>query len=123
MFCSRTTSAVAFVVRSILFLLLVAVGRAEADNWTIIQLSNDHHADMQTCDISGPNAVWDGWDGNDVEIFLYDGSTVTQLTDNNYRERQWFQLLSSKELYVEHGHIHYHHKQEQRIAYHIGCHD
>ena len=28
--------------------------------------------------------VWDGWDGNDYEIVLYDGTTTTQLTNNSY---------------------------------------
>ncbi len=28
--------------------------------------------------------VWRGFDGNDYEIFLYDGATITQMTDNCY---------------------------------------
>ena len=32
--------------------------------------------------ISGNKIVWVGNDGNDNEIFLYDGNTTTQLTDN-----------------------------------------
>ena len=28
--------------------------------------------------------VWSGDDGNDGEIFFYDGTTITQLTDNDY---------------------------------------
>ena len=33
--------------------------------------------------ISSNNVVWAGNDGNDSEIFLYDGITTTQLTDND----------------------------------------
>jgi len=35
-------------------------------------------------EISGNNIAWQGWDGNDWEIFYYDGSTTTQLTDNAF---------------------------------------
>ncbi len=32
--------------------------------------------------ISGSNAVWSQWDGNDWEIFRYDGVSTTQITNN-----------------------------------------
>ncbi|MBW2663844.1 MAG: hypothetical protein JRD93_18160 [Deltaproteobacteria bacterium] len=32
--------------------------------------------------------VWDRSDGTDIEIFLYDGSTITQLTNNDYDDRE-----------------------------------
>jgi len=32
--------------------------------------------------ISGNNIVWQSWDGNDEEIYFWDGSTTTQITDN-----------------------------------------
>lgn len=35
-------------------------------------------------DIDNGNVVWAGEDGNDTEIFLYDGSEIRQLTDNDY---------------------------------------
>ncbi len=33
--------------------------------------------------ISGSNVVWKGWDGSDQEIYFWDGSTTTQVTDND----------------------------------------
>jgi len=34
--------------------------------------------------LSGSSVVWAAFDGNDREILLYDGTTVTQLTHNDY---------------------------------------
>ena len=51
-------------------------------DWQITQLT-DNTYDDQNAKVSGGNAVWEGWDGNDWEIFFYDGC-VTQLTDNDY---------------------------------------
>ena len=30
--------------------------------------------------------AWQGWDGNDYEIFLYDGHSIKQLTENTYND-------------------------------------
>ena len=49
----------------------------------IQQLSDNTYHDGDP-DISGSNVVWEGENGDDTEIFLYDGSMVIQLTDNNY---------------------------------------
>ena len=37
--------------------------------------------------LSGSNVVWSGNDGNDFEVFLYNGSETTQLTDNDIDDR------------------------------------
>jgi hypothetical protein len=37
--------------------------------------------------------VWSGFDGNDLEIFFYDGSQVIQITYNNYDD--WFPELNN----------------------------
>ena len=37
-----------------------------------------------TPQISGDKVVWQGHDGNDFEIFYFDGTTTHQLTDNSY---------------------------------------
>lgn len=34
------------------------------------------------------SVVWDGYDGSAYEIFLYDGTSTTQLTNNSYDDRQ-----------------------------------
>ena len=38
--------------------------------------------------IDGKLVVWSGHDGNDYEIFLYDGKQTTQLTDNGYNDEE-----------------------------------
>ena len=49
----------------------------------IVQLTNNHY-DESSPQISGNNVVWQGYDGNDTEIFLYNGKNTIQLSDNNY---------------------------------------
>ena len=39
-------------------------------------------------ELRGDRAVWVEFDGNDEEVFLFDGSSVTQLTDNDYDDDQ-----------------------------------
>jgi hypothetical protein len=36
--------------------------------------------------VSGSHVVWAGYDGNDYEIFVYDGSHTIQLTDNSWQD-------------------------------------
>lgn len=52
-------------------------------SWTIMQLTNNSTEDTNPA-ISGKNVVWQGWDGHDYEVFLFDGQTTKQLTDNSY---------------------------------------
>lgn len=33
------------------------------------------------------NVVWTQWDGNDYELFRYDGNTTLQITDNDFNDR------------------------------------
>ncbi|MCG8405080.1 MAG: PEP-CTERM sorting domain-containing protein [Phycisphaerales bacterium] len=49
---------------------------------TTTQITNTPGLDAGSVQISGSNIVWHGFDGNDREIFLYDGQTITQITDN-----------------------------------------
>jgi hypothetical protein len=51
--------------------------------FTIRQLATN----VSNFNISGNNVVWSGYDGNDYEIYLYDGSSTIQLTDNNSHGR------------------------------------
>lgn len=37
--------------------------------------------------ISGGQVAWFAWDGHDYEIFLYDGSQVVQLSNNDYNDQ------------------------------------
>ena len=52
---------------------------------TTTQLTSNSFNDYNV-QVSGDNVVWRGWDGNDDEIFLYDGVTTTQLTNNGVED-------------------------------------
>jgi len=68
-------------------LLLVLAVTAEASaQWRVTQLTdNDHYDWTGQSSVHGPALVWIGKPDNaDNEIFLYDGHTVTQLTDNTF---------------------------------------
>ena len=64
------------------FCLLFAnsVGAAE---YTITQLT-DNDSYENSPQIHNGQIVWSMFDGNDFEIFFYDGTQVVQITDNNY---------------------------------------
>jgi len=60
---------------------------AEAAVYQTIQLT-DNDEDDQFPQVSGNNVVWEGFDGNDYEIFLFDGATTSQLTSNSSQDHQ-----------------------------------
>ena len=96
------------------------------DGATTIQLTNNSY-DNRDAEIWGNNVVWSGnnqvssWysqvpDGYDQEIFLYDGTTTIQLTNNNYDDsnpeiwgnnvvwvRNNFPTFSNEELFLYDG--------------------
>lgn len=74
------------LVMSVLVGLLAGASQGETGPWTIVQLTDDDYPDGYP-QVSGSNVVWQGWDGNDYEIFLYDGTTTIQLTDNDCADR------------------------------------
>ena len=77
--CNRMFSRIVYVV----IFVFLAVNSAYATNWTVTQLTNNNYADWDP-QVYGSNVVWQGFDGNDDEIFLYDGNSTTQLTNNSY---------------------------------------
>ena len=52
-----------------------------------IQITNESTGANDSPDISGSNVVWEGVDVSDFEIYLWDGVTTAQLTDNDTRDR------------------------------------
>jgi len=54
--------------------------------YNITQLTNNSHNDHSPQINNNGYVVWCGHDGHDDEIFLYNGSTTSQLTDNDYTE-------------------------------------
>ena len=67
--------------------------QALAVGWVVVKLTDNSYldtADEEYPCVSGSKVAWEGWDGSDPntrEIFLYDGTTVTQLTDNSYDDK------------------------------------
>ena len=68
---------------SVLAVIVVFVGvQAVLSSWPLT-VNNYHDANPQ---IDGRLVVWEGFDGNDSEIFLYDGRSIIQLTNNSYQD-------------------------------------
>ena len=63
--------------------LSVAVGQ----HWQIKQIAERDQGGYFP-QVAGNRAVWQRFDGNDLEIYLYDGSIVTQLTNNTIDETE-----------------------------------
>ncbi|MHC5083205.1 MAG: hypothetical protein ACYTET_04615, partial [Planctomycetota bacterium] len=47
----------------------------------VLQLTDNDANDVNPA-IEGSYVAWEGWDGNDWEIYAYNGHSVTQITDN-----------------------------------------
>jgi hypothetical protein len=45
------------------------------------QITHNTHEDRIPT-ISGTNVVWHGWDGDDYEIYSWNGAAIAQITDN-----------------------------------------
>ncbi len=58
---------------------LSACGASDAQTWEVTQVGS-MCSSMSSPQVSGANVVWVGWSGSSDEIFLYDGSTTTQLS-------------------------------------------
>lgn len=70
------------------------------EGWTIAQITEQVRAECvvdtsQIVQMSGKYVVWQQNDGNDWEIFYYDGNSVTQVTDNNDDDRLMWNLETS----------------------------
>jgi beta propeller repeat protein len=63
----------------------ISVAKYDGPDWIVTRLTDNSYED-QAPRISGPRVVWQGWDGNDYEIFCYNiiSAATTQLTNNNY---------------------------------------
>ena len=59
------------------------VCRAEAQTFQVTQITNNNINDYLPI-IQGNDILWEGHDGNDGEIFHYNGVTTTQITDNDF---------------------------------------
>ena len=53
------------------------------DGQTTRQLSDTPEGGRHPA-VDGSNVVWEGWDGSDYEIFLWDGTSTTQITNNHF---------------------------------------
>ncbi len=60
----------------------LAVNSAHATTWTVTQLTDNSYDDGPP-QVYGSNVVWED---ENMQIFLYDGNSTTQLTNNTYGE-------------------------------------
>jgi hypothetical protein len=68
-----------------------------------IQITDNDYNDRNACLHDG-TLVWEGYDGNDWEIFYWDGSTIEQLTENDLDDMEpslWGTGLRTMVAYVE----------------------
>ncbi len=63
---------------------LLSTSVASIDPYYITQLSDNENIDDDYPQIHNGMVTWMGFDGNDWEIFLYDGGLPIQLTNNNH---------------------------------------
>lgn len=59
----------------------------QREGYEIIQLTNNDYDDWIP-QIDNGQVVWEGYDGQDFEIFLFNGNEIIQLTNNNYDDRR-----------------------------------
>ncbi len=71
------------VIFFIFYCSLLFITEVYASGYTITQITNNDFDDYSPR-INNGQIVWSVWDGNDSEIFLYDGSRIIQLTNNEY---------------------------------------
>ena len=68
-------------------MLLIAVFsipyQSFAQPYITTQLTNNSYDDGSPQINANGYVVWNGWDGTDYEIFIHDGTTITQLTNNS----------------------------------------
>ena len=55
------------------------------DGNSTTQIANDDTISLQG--FFDGNVIWSQWDGNDFELFRYDGSQTLQITDNDFNDR------------------------------------
>ena len=59
------------------------ISTSYAVTYDTIQLTNNSSDDWDPQINANGYVVWEGYDGSDGEIFLYDGTNTTQLTKNS----------------------------------------
>ncbi len=68
------------------FLFFAGIVSGQGTQYTVTQLTSNSYYDRYP-QIHCGQVAWQGYDGHDWEIFLYDGSKTIQLTNNNYNDR------------------------------------
>lgn len=74
----------------LLFILMVfsLTSLFSSQTYTIVQLTDNEYDDFEPQINDNNDVVWQGYDGNDYEIFLYQSTseTIIQITDNSYND-------------------------------------
>jgi len=66
------------------FLVFTAISNIGAAEYQITQLTDNPYTESTPKINNNGHMVWDGWDQQDSEIFLYNGTNIIQLTNNTY---------------------------------------
>ena len=74
------TGLVVLLASFLSWLLIPALGIAQI----IYPITDNSYDDLYPQINDNGYVVWQEWDGSDWEIFLYNGTTITQLTNNSY---------------------------------------
>ena len=72
-----------FVILMVFVFTLETSVNADISGWKVTQLTTNDYPDLYP-QISGSNIAWQGKNGDDYEIFLYDGKEIKQITNNIY---------------------------------------
>ncbi|NIP22419.1 MAG: hypothetical protein GWN67_20170, partial [Phycisphaerae bacterium] len=95
----KGTNSVFYTALGILLALNTICSSAIAlPPYQIIKVTDNSYDDSNPR-ISGNNIVWKGSDGNDTEIFFWDGSSIIQLTHNSYDD--YYPQISGNNLVWE----------------------
>jgi hypothetical protein len=72
----------------ILISALLSSSHATGAAFTVTNISNSNFPNDNPQINAGGWVTWEGWDGIDLEIFLYDGINIIQITDNSYNDSE-----------------------------------
>lgn len=67
---------------------------------TITQITNTTYDNIIPRWGSGNNIIWSGYDGHDWEVFYYNGSTIKQITNNDYDDAHTSYTYLGKTYYT-----------------------
>lgn len=68
----------------IFFICIIPVSPSYSGLYSITHLTDNSYHDYHPDINNNGDVAWQGFDGSDFEVFLYNGLTRTQITNNSY---------------------------------------